>query len=130
MNFFKVMFFALGTLSLCIGIIGIVVPELPTTPFILLTAGFYVKSSDKLYQKLITNRFIGLYISEFQTNKGMTKKTKLFAIGIMWVMITVSCLFFITPLALKLVVSIIGLIGTFVMGILIPTSYISNNNNH
>jgi uncharacterized protein len=83
MNFSKVILIALGTLSLCIGIIGIIVPGLPTTPFVLLTAGLYIKCSDKLYQKFIANRFIGLYISEFQTNKGMTKRTKLFAIGTM-----------------------------------------------
>ncbi|MCU0471892.1 MAG: YbaN family protein [Bacteroidales bacterium] len=128
MNFSKVILIASGTLSLCIGILGIIVPGLPTTPFVLLTAGLYVKSSDKLYQKFIANRFIGLCISEFQTNKGMTKRTKLLAIGTMWGMITVSCLFFITPLALKLVVSIIGLIGSLVMGFIVPTISISNRN--
>ena len=54
MNLFKVILIALGTLSLCIGIIGIIVPGLPTTPFILLTAGLYINSSDRSYQKLIT----------------------------------------------------------------------------
>ena len=127
MNFFKVILIALGTLSLCIGITGIIVPGSPTTPFILLTAGLYVKSSDKLYQKLLANRLIGTYTLEFQTDKGMTKKTKLFAISTMWIMITLSCLFFISPLALKLVVSIIGFIGTLVMGFIVPTVNISNS---
>jgi len=130
MNFFKVILIALGTLSLCIGIIGIVVPGLPTTPFILLTAGLYIKSSDGLYQKLITNRFVGSYILDFQAKKGMTQKTKLFAIATMWIMITLSCLSFISPLALKISVSIIGLIGTLVMGFIVPTVNISNNNNY
>lgn len=130
MNFLKVLLIALGTLSLCIGIIGIVVPGLPTTPFLLLTAGLYIKSSDRLYQKLITNHFVGSYISEFQTTKGMTKMTKLYAIATMWIMISLSCFFFITPLTLKLVVSFIGLIGTLVMGYIVPTVNISNNNNH
>jgi uncharacterized protein len=130
MNFLKVLLIALGTLSLCIGIIGIEVPGLPTTPFLILTAGLYVKSSDRLYQKLITNRFVGSYILEFQTTKGMTKKTKLYAIAPMWIMIAFSCLFFITPLTLKLVVSLIGLIGTLVMGYIVPTVNISNSNNH
>lgn len=121
MNFYKVVLIVLGTLSLCVGIIGIVVPGLPTTPFLLLTAGLYVKSSDRLYQKLITSRIAGSYITEFRTKKGMTKKTKLSAIGTMWVMITISCLFFITPNSLKIVILIIGLAGTIVMGILIPT---------
>jgi len=121
MNFYKVILIVLGTLSLCVGIIGIVVPGLPTTPFLLLTAGLYVKSSDRLYQKLLSSRIAGPYILEFQTKKGMTKRTKLHAIGTMWVMITISCLFFITPDSLKIVILIIGLAGTIVMGLLIPT---------
>ncbi len=129
MNFFKIILILLGTLSLCIGIIGIVVPGLPTTPFILLTAGLYIKSSDRLYQKLIANRFIGSYISGFQTNKGMTRKAKLFAFSTMWFMIAISCLFFISPFALKLFVSTIGFIGTLVMGFIVPTVNISNNRN-
>lgn len=128
MNLFTVVLIALGTLSLLIGIIGIAVPGLPTFPFILLTAGLYVKSSDKLYQRLMSNCFIGSYISKLQTNKGMTKRTKLFAIATMWVMIAVSCLFFISPLALELIVTLIGLIGTIVMGFIVPTVNISDNN--
>lgn len=129
MNIIKLLFIILGTLSLCIGIIGIVVPGLPTTPFLLITAGLYIKSSDTLYQKLITNRFVGSYILEFQANKGMTIKTKLYAIGAMWVIITVSCIFFITPFSIKLIVLIVGLIGTIVMGFLVPTVYNSNRSN-
>jgi uncharacterized protein len=130
MNLFKVLLIVLDTLSLFIGVIGIVVAGLPTTPCILLTAGLYIKSSDKLCQKLTSNRFVGYYIIEFQTKKKMTKKTKLYAISTMWIMITLSCLFFITPLTFKLVVSLIGLIGTLVMGYIVPTVNISNNNNH
>ncbi len=59
MSFLKSILILLGTLSLCIGVIGIVVPGLPTTPFLLLTAGLYIKSSDKLYTKLISNRLVG-----------------------------------------------------------------------
>lgn len=119
----------LGTLSLCVGIIGIVVPGLPTTPFVLLTAGLYIKSSDKLYQKLIANRFVGSYVVEFKTKKGMTQRTKLFVIATMWAMITMSCVFFIAPFTLKLIVFIIGFIGTLVMGFIVPTVSISNRNS-
>lgn len=125
MNLIKVLLIVLGTLSLCVGIIGIFVPGLPTTPFVLLTAGLYVKSSDRLYQKLITNRFLGYYIAEFQTKKGMTQRNKLFAIAIMWAMITMSCVFFIVPFTLKLIVFVIGFIGTLVMGFIVPTVSIS-----
>jgi uncharacterized protein len=129
MNLFKVLLLILGTLSLFAGIIGIIVPGLPTTPFLLLTAGLYIKSSDKLYQKLIGNKLIGSYILGFQRNRGMTRKTKLSAIVIMWAMITISCVFLIRPVTIKIIVSVVGVIGTFVMGFIVPTIDISDNNN-
>lgn len=121
MSLVKIILIVLGTLSLGIGIIGIVVPGLPTTPFLLLTAGLYVKSSDRLYQKLISNRYVGSYILEYQANKGMTKRAKFYAIGLMWAMITLSCLLFIHTLSIKLVVVAVGAIGTAVMGFVVPT---------
>jgi uncharacterized protein len=128
MSLVKVLCIVLGTISLCIGIIGILMPGLPTTPFVLLTAGLYVRSSDKLYQKLISNRFIGSYIFEFRTNKGMTRKKKVLAMGIMWGMILLSVIFFIPLLTVKLIILILGLIGTLVMGFIVSTIHISNKN--
>lgn len=123
MNLFKVILISLGTISLGIGIMGVVIPGLPTTPFLLLTAGLYVRSSDKLYQKLIANRLIGSFVLEFYSNKGMTKKTKLYAIILMWLMISASCLLFITVPVLKLIVLITGIIGTIVMGFIVRTAH-------
>jgi len=126
MNLIKIILIVLGTLSLCVGIIGIIVPGLPTTPFILLTAGLFIRSSDRLYHKLVSNTFIGFYVREFRKNKGMTKKAKRSAIGIMWVMIAISCVFLIETFTVRLIVLIIGAIGTFVMGYIIPTIIIQN----
>jgi len=118
----KLIFIFLGSISLVIGIIGIVVPGLPTTPFLLLTAGLYVKSSDRLYNKLISNRFLGPYIQDYQRNKGMNWRKKIIAIGTMWVMILVSCIFFIDSGSIRLIVVLVGVVGTLVMGILVPTA--------
>ncbi len=101
MSFIKVLFVVLGTMSLIIGIIGIIVPGLPTTPFLLLTAWLYLKSSEKLYQKLIGNKFVGYYIVEYQKKEGLTTRTRLTSIGIMWVMIAMSTTFFINQNSIK-----------------------------
>lgn len=121
MSILKFLLILLGTISLGIGIIGIIVPGLPTTPFLLLTAGLYVRSSDKLYQKLISNQYVGSYIMDFQTKKGLTIKVKIASISLMWIMIIISTLFFIDLLVVKISVLILGLIGTIVMGFIIPT---------
>jgi hypothetical protein len=112
----------LGTVSLCIGVIGIFIPGLPTTPFLLLTAVLYFRSSDRLYQTLITNKHIGSYILRFRTDKGMKWGLKLYSVIIMWIMIVASCLFLITSGSLKLFVLVMGLIGTIVMLFIIPTA--------
>ena len=126
MSFIKVLFVVLGTMSLIIGIIGIIVPGLPTTPFLLLTAWLYLKSSEKLYQKLIGNKFVGYYIVEYQKKEGLTTRTRLTSIGIMWVMIAMSTTFFFSQNSIKLIVLVVGITGTIVMGFIIPKAKISN----
>ena len=111
----------LGTLSLFAGIAGIFVPGLPTTPFLLLTAGLYIRSSGRLYGRLVSNRFIGSYISDYNSNKGMTSRSKVFAVGLMVFMITVSCSFLIDRAAAKLIVIALGIVGAVVMIFIVPT---------
>ena len=110
----------LGTLSLIIGIIGIVIPGLPTTPFLLLTAGLYLKSSDRLYNALISNKILGKYILKYRKNKGIALKTKIYSITIMWFMISLSAFAFFDNMIVRIILFIVGGIGTFVM-LRIPT---------
>ena len=121
MDLLKPIMILLGALSLCIGVIGIAVPGLPTTPFLLLSAGLYLRSSDRLYQKLISSEYVGSYITRYQVNKGLTKRNKISAIITMWSMIALSCLLFISSLKVRIVVVMVGITGTMVMGWLIPT---------
>jgi uncharacterized membrane protein YbaN (DUF454 family) len=117
----KIVLIILGTISLFFGILGIFIPGLPTTPFILLTAGLYVRSSEKLYNRLITNKYLGSFISNFRKNKGLSLQTKLYSILLMWTMISISAYFFMDKLIPRLVLVTAGIIGTVVMGFLIPT---------
>jgi uncharacterized membrane protein YbaN (DUF454 family) len=121
MNFLKILLIILGTLSLLIGIVGIVVPGLPTTPFLLLTAALYIRSSDKLYNKLISNKHLGKYIIEFQTRKALPMKTKIISLIMMWTMITLSCSFFLESVWIRIVVIALGIIGSVVMFFILPT---------
>ncbi len=122
MPLFKSIFILLGTLSLCIGMAGIVIPGLPTTPFVLLTAGLYLKGSDTLYQKLLNSHFPGGYIREYQRNKGMTTRAKTKAIATMAVMITLSILYWIDPWLIKLLVIALGALGAVVILFFVPTA--------
>ena len=81
---------AAGTLSLSVGIIGIAVPVLPTTPFLLLAAGCYLRSSPRFYNWLMTNRLFGAYIRNYIEGRGIPVKVKLFIIILLWAAIGVS----------------------------------------
>ena len=70
-----------GTLFLLIGCVGIVLPLLPTTPFLLLALACYARSSERWYHWLITNRWFGEYIKNWHEGKGLPMKTKILMIA-------------------------------------------------
>jgi uncharacterized membrane protein YbaN (DUF454 family) len=80
----KYIFIALGSLSVALGVIGIFIPVLPTTPFLLLAVFFYLRSSKKLYEWLLQHRVFGTYIYNYITYKAVLKSTKIFAEIFLW----------------------------------------------
>ena len=73
----KIGLIALGTLSLIVGIIGIFLPILPTTPLLLLTSYCYIKSSERLSEKFMSTKIYDKYVRNFHEQGGMTLKAKL-----------------------------------------------------
>ena len=82
-----------GSLAVGIGVVGIFVPLLPTTPFLLLAAACYIKSSPSLYKWLITNRYFGNYVRNYREGKGIPAKIKTYTIVILWLTICISAIF-------------------------------------
>ena len=80
----------LGTLSLVLGVIGIFLPVLPTTPFLLLSSFCYLRSSDKLYNWLIHRKVLGAYIYNYLTYKAVTKATKIVSLVFLWLTLALS----------------------------------------
>ena len=109
----KVTFIILGSISLWLGIIGLFLPVLPTTPFLLLTAWLYAKSSPRLYQWLICNKYFGRYIQRYRDGLGIPMKTKIVAITTMWLTILTSLIFFVEPLYLKIIMFLIASAVTY-----------------
>jgi len=77
-------------MSLGLGIVGIFLPLLPTTPFLLLSAFCFAKSSDKFYQWLILNRVFGSYIQNYREKKGIPLKAKIMSVSLLWISILSS----------------------------------------
>lgn len=97
------LFIAQGTMTLVLGIAGIFLPLLPTTPFLLLSAYFYGKSSEKFYNMLLNNKYVGKYIKDFRAGKGISLKSKIVSIASLWLTMTVSIIFIIDVLFVKIV---------------------------
>ena len=79
-----------GTICVAIGLVGIVVPILPTTPFLLLAAACYLRSSQRFYNWLMNNRWFGTYIRNYIEGRGIPLKVKLFTIALLWAAIGMS----------------------------------------
>jgi uncharacterized membrane protein YbaN (DUF454 family) len=77
----------LGTLSVALGILGMLLPVLPTTPFLLLAAACYARSSEKFYDWLITNRWFGSYIKNYREGRGIPRKQKALTLSFLWLTI-------------------------------------------
>ena len=73
----KVVLIVVGTISLLLGIIGVFLPVLPTTPLLLLTSYCYIKSSDRLSEKFMKTKIYDKYVRNFHEKGGMTLKGKL-----------------------------------------------------
>mgnify|MGYP001553685665 CR=1 FL=1 len=110
----KIFLAALGLISLGLGIIGIVVPGLPTTPFLLLSSFLFLKSSARLYNRLNNHRILGAYIKSFREH-GFTLKKRVISISVMWLMILMSVIFLINNNKVKIIVLSFGFIGTLAM---------------
>ena len=79
-----------GTVSLALGLIGVVLPGLPTTPFVLLAAACYAKASPRLHAWLLNHRFLGPMVRDWEQHRSLTRRTKTVAIGSMVVMVGLS----------------------------------------
>jgi hypothetical protein len=111
----KIFLIFFGSVALALGCIGLAVPGLPTTPFLLLSAACYFKGSKKLHGWLTGHRLFGRIIMQFK--EGRTKRrTMIFSILLMWIMIGLSAGFFIGNLHVRIAVLAAGLAGTFFMG--------------
>ena len=106
----RYVYIILGFISLGLGLLGIITPGLPTTPFVLLTGVLFAKSSPRLHQKLMDHKLTGKYIR--RVNDGFSWKGLTVSIGIMWCMIFFTAFVVFDYGTMRFVMLGLGLIGT------------------
>jgi uncharacterized protein len=95
-----------------LGIIGIFLPLLPTTPFLLLAAACFIRSSDRLYQWLIRNRWFGSYIRNYQEHRAIPLRAKVIALILLWTTMAYSVFGLINHWALQVLLLLIAAVVT------------------
>ncbi|MFK3795393.1 YbaN family protein [Pseudomonas sp. NPDC088444] len=108
----RVLLQGIGWLSIALGVIGIFLPVLPTTPFLLLAAACFARSSPRFYHWLVNHPRLGPWIRDYLDGSGIPLKGKVYAIGLMWVSIGVSC--WLVPLIWARVFMLASAIGVTV----------------
>ena len=116
----RILFAIGGTLALVLAVLGIIVPGLPCTPFALLSAALFAKSSDRLYNWLLNNKIIGSRIKNYQRRKGISKKGKIKVILLMWTMVLISSFLIIKAPTLKIIILSAGLLGAITVWFFVP----------
>lgn len=89
----RILFLFIGILSLVLGVIGIFLPVLPTTPFLLLSATLFLRSSQKLYDWLLSHPYLGEYIRNFKEHKAIPLRVKVVSVSLVWITLLYCALF-------------------------------------
>jgi uncharacterized membrane protein YbaN (DUF454 family) len=82
---FRLILVVFGTLSVGLGVIGIFVPLMPTTVFLLLAAACYARSSERHYQRLVQHPWLGSYIRNSREGGGMSRRHKIVTLALLWI---------------------------------------------
>ena len=116
LNYF---FIFAGCIAVILGSIGVVVPGLPTTPLVLFASWCFYKSSPRLRNWLLQS-FLGKYIKDYTRRGGLTTRKRIYIILLMATMVTISTVFFIENMIVRIVVWAAGLVGCIVVEFVVP----------
>ena len=118
----KILWILLGSFFVMIGAIGAVIPGLPTTLFLILAAACYIRSSQKLYDWLITNKTFGPYLKDYREGKGIPRRAKKIALIMMTIFVGYAVLFALDDLIVRIVVLVLGMIGFYYVAYRVPSA--------
>lgn len=104
----KVLLIILGSISLALGVIGIFVPLLPTTPLLLLAAALYFRSSPKLYDWLLNHPRLGTYIRNFREHRAIPLRVKIVSVSLVWLTMGYCIIAVVEPLWLRIALALLA----------------------
>ena len=105
----KALLVAAGSLCIVLAVLGVFLPLLPTTPFLLLASACYVRSSERLHGWLMGNRLLGGYIRNFKERRGVPLRAKFVTVALLWLPLLYS-VYRLDILWLELLLVLMGLV--------------------
>lgn len=103
----------LGYLCVALGVLGIFLPLLPTTPFLLLASFLFFHSSFKARTWLLNHKYLGSYIKDFQVHKSIPLRVKIISVSMLWITISISAFFVIATFWIRILLFAIAIGVTF-----------------
>lgn len=107
-KFVKWLLVAAGFLFVALGAVGVFLPLLPTTPFLLLAAACFARSSERFYRWLLGNRWFGAYVRDYREGRGVPVRVKIFTLALMWGAILLSVAFAVSNLFVRIILVVIA----------------------
>lgn len=104
----KIVLVTFGCLFMVLAVLGVFLPLLPTTPFLLLASACFVRGSERLHGWLLTNRLFGEYLRNIEEKRGIPLKGKIMTLILLWASLAFS-IYTVRPLLLKGMLVLIGL---------------------
>lgn len=108
----RLFFFSLGVTLFGVGAVGVIVPVLPTTPFVLASFFCFGKSSKKAERWVSNNRYFGSYIENYKTKQGVPLDIKIKSVVFLWIMLILSFIFFFNQFYMFMLLVIVGMAVT------------------
>lgn len=108
----RLMLVGAGMICVGLGALGILLPGLPTTPFLLLAAYFFARSSERFHSWLLNHRWFGSYVRNFEEGRGMTRPAKGTTLLFMWLSFGVTIIFFVPFTAAQFAMFLLALAVT------------------
>ena len=105
----RLLMVAAGTCSVVLGVIGIFMPVLPTTPFLLLAAALYARSSPRFYRWLMNQKHLGPYLRNYREGRGIPLRTKAVTLGMLWLTIGSTAAFAVEGWIVRLLLAAVAI---------------------
>ena len=104
----KAIVLAVGWISVALGFLGIFLPVLPTTPFLLLAAACFIRTSPRFYHWLISHPHMGKYVIYYLDGKGIPFKAKVYTLTLMWITLITTAFILVPKTTLQIILPITG----------------------